>query len=173
MVPASAHSNTRRYVTIGERLGRLGLPWNLDAWDGYPAARDRFLRACAAHAANAVVLGGDSHNTWVNNLAAPDDSTRIAALEFAGASVTSPGLEQALSAGAPGAREAMMESANPHLAWCDVSNRGYGVLKFTSVACEAEWVAFANVRQAEVPTPNVTRMNAEPSTSTGPGRWII
>jgi alkaline phosphatase D len=173
MVPSSAHGNTRRYVTIGERLGRMGMPWNLDAWDGYPAARDRFLRACAAHAANAVVLGGDSHNTWVNNLAAPDDSTRIAALEFAGASVTSPGLEQALSAGAPGAREAMMQSANPHLAWCDVTNRGYGVLKLTRGACEAEWVAFANVREAEVPTPNVTRMNAEPSTSSGPGRWII
>lgn len=173
MVPASAHGNTRRYVTIGERLGRMGMPWNLDAWDGYPAARDRFLRACAAHAANAVVLGGDSHNTWVNNLAAPDDSTRIAALEFAGASVTSPGLEQALPAGAPGAREAMMQSANPHLAWCDVSNRGYGVLKFTRGSCEAEWVAFANVREAEPSAPTITRFSAAPSAASGPGAWAV
>lgn len=173
MVPASAHSNTRRYVTVGERLGRMRLPWNLDAWDGYPAARDRFLQACVAHAANAVVLGGDSHNTWLNNLVAPDDPSRIAAIEFAGASVTSPGLEQALSGAAPGAREAMMRNANPQLAWCDVTHRGYGVLKFTRGACEAEWVAFANVREAEVPTPRVTRMNAAPSSSSGPGRWII
>lgn len=173
MVPASAHSNTRRYVTIGERLGRLGLPWNLDAWDGYPAARARFLQACVANAANAVVLGGDSHNTWVNNLAAPDNATRVAALEFAGASVTSPGLEQALSAAAPGAREAMMQSANPHLAWCDVSNRGYGVLKFTRDSCEAEWVAFANVREAESSAPTITRFSAAPSAASGPGAWVV
>lgn len=173
MVSPEAHSNVRRYVTIAERLGRMGMPWNLDAWDGYPAARNRFLHSCVANAANAVVLGGDSHNTWVNNLASPDDAARVAAIEFAGASVTSPGLEQAMSAGAPGAREAMMQSANPHLAWCDVTNRGYGVLKFTRAACEAEWVAFANVREAIVTPPNVTRMTATPSGAGGPGRWTL
>lgn len=173
MVSPDAHSNVRRYVTVAERLGRMRMPWNLDAWDGYPAARTRFLQACAAHGSNAVVLGGDSHNTWINNLAAPDDATRLAAIEFAGGSVSSPGLEQAMAAGAPGAREAMMQSANPHLAWCDVTNRGYGVLKFTPAACHAEWVAFADVRSAEAPVPSVTRMSATPSAAGGPGSWVI
>jgi alkaline phosphatase D len=95
MVSPEAHSNVRRYVTVAERLGRMHMPWNLDAWDGYPAARTRVLQSCAANASNAVVLGGDSHNTWLNNLAAPDETSRMAAIEFAGASVTSPGLEQA------------------------------------------------------------------------------
>ena len=173
MVSPEAHSNVRRYVTVAERLGRMRMPWNLDAWDGYPAARERFLQTCTAHANNAVILGGDSHNTWVNNLASPEDVSRMAAIEFAGASVTSPGLEQAIAAGAPGAREAMMRSANPHLAWCDVTNRGYGALKFTRGACEAEWVAFANVREAEVTAPNITRFAATPSVSSGPGAWSI
>lgn len=173
MVAPEAHGNVRRYVTIGERLGRMRLPWNLDAWDGYPAARDRFLQSCAAHAANAVVLGGDSHNTWINNLAAPGESARLAAIEFAGASVTSPGLEQALTVAAPGAREAMMRSANAHLAWCDVSNRGYGALKFTRGACEAEWVAFADVRSPDASPPTVTRFSATPSAGSGPGAWVV
>ncbi|MEZ5972289.1 MAG: alkaline phosphatase D family protein [Hyphomonadaceae bacterium] len=173
MVAPEAHANVRRYVTVGERLGRMGMPWNLDAWDGYPAARERFLQACTANAANAVVLGGDSHNTWLNNLTAPSESSRIAAIEFAGASVTSPGLEQALSAAAPGAREAMMQSANPDLAWCDVTNRGYGVLTFTRGACEAEWVAFANVREQQAPLPSTTRFAATPSSQHGPGAWSI
>lgn len=173
MVSPDAHANTRRYVTVGERLGRMHMPWNLDSWDGYPAARERFLQACVANASNAVVLGGDSHNTWVNNLAAPGDAARVAAIEFAGSSVTSPGLEQAMSAAAPGAREAMMRSANPHLAWCDVTTRGYGALKFTRDACEAEWVGFADVRSAEAGTPTVTRMSATPSTSNGPGAWSL
>lgn len=173
MVAPDAHSNVRRYVTVGERLGRMHLPWNLDAWDGYPAARERFLQACATHGANAVVLGGDSHNTWLNNLATPGDASRIAAIEFAGASITSPGLEQAMSAAAPGAREAMMQSANPHLAWCDVTNRGYGALKLTRDACEAEWVAFADVRAAEASAPTVTRFAATPSAQSGPGAWVV
>lgn len=173
MVSPDAHANVRRYVTVGERLGRMRMPWNLDAWDGYPAARDRFLQTCVANAANAVVLGGDSHNTWVNNLAAPGDASRVAAIEFAGGSVTSPGLEQAMTAAAPGAREAMMKSANPHLAWCDVSNRGYGVLKFTASACEAEWLAFASVREREMAAPTVTRMSATPSAASGPGAWTV
>jgi alkaline phosphatase D len=173
MVSPDTHSTVRRYVTVGERLGRMQMPWNLDSWDGYPAARTRLLQACAANAANTVVLGGDSHNTWLNNLASPDDTSRIAAIEFAGGSVTSPGLEQATAAAAPGAREAMMKSANPHLAWCDVTNRGYGVLKFTQTACEAEWVAFADVRSAEASAPVTTRMSAAPSAASGPGSWVI
>jgi alkaline phosphatase D len=172
MVAPETHGNTRRFVAAGERLGALGMPWNLDAWDGYPAARARFLEACAAHGSNVAVLGGDSHNTWVNNLAAPNAS-RLAAIEFAGASVTSPGLERPLSAAAPGAREAMMRSANPHLAYCDVTHRGYGALKFTRDACEAEWVAFDDVRTREVAAPAVTRMTAATSASSGPGAWTL
>ena len=173
MVAPETHANVRRYVTVGERLGRMGMPWNLDSWDGYPAARERFLQACATNATNAVILGGDSHNTWLNNLAAPADASRMAAIEFAGASVTSPGLEQAMAGAAPGAREAMMRSANPQLAWCDITNRGYGALKFTRSACEAEWVACANVRDEAAGTPSITRFSATPSMQNGPGAWTV
>ncbi|MGQ0532054.1 MAG: alkaline phosphatase D family protein [Caulobacteraceae bacterium] len=172
LLPADVHGNTRRFVTVGERLGRLGMPWNLDAWDGYPAARTRFLEACAAHGANVAVLGGDSHNTWLNNLAAPGGG-RVAALEFAGASITSPGLERVLTNAAPGAREAMMRSANPHLAWCDITNRGYGALKFTRTACEAEWVAFADVTSSQAAAPAVTRISARASVAGGPSGWSL
>ncbi|PZO56220.1 MAG: hypothetical protein DCF16_00565 [Alphaproteobacteria bacterium] len=65
----------------------------------------------------------------------------------------------------------MMRAANPHLAWCDVTSRGYGALRFTREACEADWVAFADVRSAEMQTPTVTRLVSEASTSAGPGAW--
>lgn len=172
LLPESVHGNTRRFVTVAERLGRMRMPWNLDAWDGYPAARARFFDACIANGSNVAVLGGDSHNTWLNNLAASAGG-RLAAIEFAGASVTSPGLERTLSSGAPGAREAMMQSANPHLAWCDVTHRGYGMLKFTRTSCESEWVAFDDVRAAEAAAPTITRINAEASASAGPSAWTL
>lgn len=172
MVPDTAHANTRRFVTAGERLGALGMPWNLDAWDGYPAARARFLESCVANANNAVVLGGDSHNAWLNNLAAPN-LQRLAAIEFAGGSVTSPGLERTLSAAGAGEREALMRAANPHLAWCDVTHRGYGALRFTRAACAAEWVAFDDVRGPAAAPPVATRISAEPSARAGPGAWRL
>ncbi|MGE3790796.1 MAG: alkaline phosphatase [Hyphomonadaceae bacterium] len=171
-VPASAHGNTRRYVDVAERLGRMNMPWNLDAWDGYPAARSRFLEACAVQGANVAVLSGDSHNTWLNNLAAANGG-RLAAIEFAGASVTSPGLEVPLAGAPSGGREAMMQGKNPHLAWCDVSNRGYGVLRFTRAACVSEWVALPDVRSQSPLAPTITRIEAETSQNAGPGAWRL
>ena len=41
-----------------------------DAWAGYPPARERFFNALAKHGtANPVVLTGDIHSFWVNDLA--------------------------------------------------------------------------------------------------------
>jgi alkaline phosphatase D len=41
-----------------------------DAWAGYPPARERLFAALARHgAANPVVLTGDIHSFWVNDLA--------------------------------------------------------------------------------------------------------
>lgn len=170
LIPEGAASATRQFYAAGEQASRLGLPWNLDSWNGYPAARARFLSACAANANNAVVLGGDSHNCWLNNLA-DENSTRLAALEFAGGSVSSPGFERPLSAAGPGERERLMRSANPHLAWCDATHRGYATLSFTRTACEAEWIAFDSVRTAQMTAPTITRMNAAASLSAGPSAW--
>jgi alkaline phosphatase D len=172
LLPEGVHANTRRWIMGGEELGAHGLPWNLDSWGGYPAARSRFLEACAEHANNAAVLSGDSHNCWLNTLARPG-TARVAAIEFAGGSVSSPGFERALSNAAPGAREAMMRPANPELAWCDVTHRGYGALRFTRAACEAEWVAFDSVRSSARNAPVITRMNAGANLGAGPSAWAV
>ena len=170
LIPDSASHGSRQWFRIGEQMSALGLPWNLDTWNGYPAARTRFLEACAIHANNVVVLGGDSHNCWVNNISAPSGG-RLAALEFAGGSITSPGAERTLTNAAPGEREATMRAGNPQLAFCDVTNRGYGALRFTRSECAAEWIAFADVRAAAPGVPAVTRMRASASASGGPGAW--
>ena len=69
------------------------LPYNLDAWDGYPINREAVLQTAKAQGKRLVVLSGDSHNAWFNNL------TTLAGekvgVEFAGSSVTSPGFESA------------------------------------------------------------------------------
>lgn len=160
----------RAWFETAARLTPLGLPWNLDNWNGYPAARARLLDACVSHAANAILLGGDSHNCWVNNLPLGD---RMAALEFAGGSVSSPGFERTLTAAQPGERESALQGANPQLAFCDVTHRGYAALSFTRTECRADWIAFADQRAPIAGEPIVTRISATASASAGPSPWAV
>lgn len=172
LLPPDAAPGSRAYVVAGAQVGALGLPWNLDSWSGYPAARARFLEACAANAGNTLVLGGDSHNCWVNNLRAAG-AGRLAALEIAGGSVSSPGMEGSLTNAAPGQREAMVRAANPDMAFTDLTNRGYAAMRLTRAACEAEWLAFEDVRAPLAQPPRVTRMASEASRNAGPGAWAV
>ena len=79
-----------RYGMLRER-GQMGLPFNLDAWDGYPADRERVLDLFRQHANNAVVLSGDTHSSWAFDL--HDDTGEAIAVEFGTPSITSPGFE--------------------------------------------------------------------------------
>lgn len=79
-----------RYAMLRER-GQLGLPLNLDAWDGYPADRERVLQQFREHGNNVVVLAGDTHSSWAFDL--HDEQGDAVAVEFGTPSVTSPGFE--------------------------------------------------------------------------------
>ena len=71
-------------------FSQLGLPWNLDAWDGFPAARDRLYASAKEAGARLVTLTGDTHTAWANTLLDADSEQR--GVEFGCTSVTSPGL---------------------------------------------------------------------------------
>ena len=49
-------------VAEAQQLAPYGLPSNLDAWDGYPAARERLFAMLSAYATNPISLAGDTHN---------------------------------------------------------------------------------------------------------------
>ena len=121
---------------------RAGLPTNMDSWGGYPAARDRFLRAAQAAGAELVVLSGDSHNGWAFDLS---EGGRPAGVEFGGHSVSSPGYDQILSAD-PGVVAAGLVAASPELRWCDTSRRGYMALTVMPDRVANEWLFVDTVR---------------------------
>lgn len=69
-----------------------GERWYTDIWDGYPAARTRFIDGLVASGAtNPVTFGGDVHSFWVNDLkrdfAHPESAT--VATEFVTTSIAS------------------------------------------------------------------------------------
>jgi len=67
------------------------LPFNLDAWDGYPMSRETILQTAKSAKNNLIVISGDSHNAWFNTLTTLNGEK--VGYEFAGTSVSSPGLE--------------------------------------------------------------------------------
>ncbi len=121
--------------------GAVALPASTDAWAGYPAARNRLLNSLRTNADNAVVLAGDSHNAWAYDLYAGDEQktgTNPAAVEFAGHSVSSPGMEAYL----PIAEDEMTASliaSSPELRWANTNRRGYMAISLGVDAAKCEW----------------------------------
>ncbi len=99
-----------------------GRAWSMDQWSGYDAPRKRLLsRIAEQRVSNPVVLTGDIHSNWVNDLQVDFDREEdpIVATEFVGTSISSGGDgDQSLELA-----EAMYRD-NPFLRFCNYE-RGY------------------------------------------------
>jgi alkaline phosphatase D len=124
-------------------LAQPSVPYNLDAWDGYPVARETLLGTARALNKNLVVLAGDTHNAWASDL--QDASGNAVGVEFATSSVTSPGFETVLPNENPAALAAGLTELIGPLVYADTSRRGYLVVTATPAECRADWVYVSTV----------------------------
>ena len=147
-IPADAPAVMMERLTAALALAKVGLPNNLDAWGGYPAARSRVLAGAQAADANLVVLAGDSHNAWAFDLA---EGRKPAGVEFGMQSVTSPGYEAYFTRTDPARMREALLASSPELRWCDTSNRGYGVVTLSAEEARCDWV-FVDTIAARAPT---------------------
>lgn len=136
--------------------------YNLDAWDGYPAAREVVLNAVAQANKKLVVLAGDTHNAWHADLTLAN-GTKVGE-EFATPGVSSPGLESVLSTLTPAQIKSIFEGVIDDLNWMDASRRGFLKMSFTAQQAKGEWV-FINTIQSrtytlDTPAPAETRIYA-------------
>ncbi len=74
-----------------ERLQSM-LPYNLDAWDGYAAEREKLYRTIQQQKKPVVVLSGDAHYAWASELT--DAEKQLLGIELGVTSVSSPGIEE-------------------------------------------------------------------------------
>jgi len=119
-------------------LSKSQPPMLLDTWDGYPAARQDFLKDLYEYATNPVVLSGDLHTPLAGNLT-PWGHGKPVAVEFMTGSVSSPGFGEYLPERAPGVlRDATLE-LNPALSYMETARRGWLCLAVTRETCTAEW----------------------------------
>jgi alkaline phosphatase D len=124
------------FVRLLQSLERLGLPFNLDAWDGYPASRQRVYKELLETSANPIVLSGDTHNAWAFNLT--DDEGLSVGVEIGTPGITSPGLETD-STTKPDEMSAALMLASPELIEVDTSRRGWAELVITPTQTSNQW----------------------------------
>ncbi len=120
------------------------LGYNLDAWDGYLAARETVLATVRQLGHKLVVLAGDTHNAWhsaltLKGLADPALAGVKVGEEFATSSVSSPGLESYLPL-PPAQVKGIFEGVVDDLNWIDPSRRGFLKMRFTAAEAVGEWV---------------------------------
>ncbi len=145
------------YTKIGVAAGKAGLPNNLDNWGGYPMARARFLKAAQSAAANLIVVSGDSHNAWANDLI---EDKRAAGVEFGGHSVSSPGFESAAKIDPKQVAKALV-GASSELKWADTANRGYMVLSLSPAKAVNEYVFMDTVATRSLSTKPSQRISVK------------
>lgn len=125
-------------------LAAPAIPYNLDAWDGYFVERETVLETARATDSNLVVLAGDTHNAWANNLKTL--SGHSVGIELATSSVSSPGLEDYFPEQNPDILAGVITQLIENLHYANLQHRGYLVAHFTQQHCQAEWHFVSDVK---------------------------
>ncbi|KAH9901601.1 PhoD-like phosphatase-domain-containing protein [Cubamyces lactineus] len=134
--------------------------FDVDAWDGYRANRNRFLDHLYDNdIANTIILSGDSHANWASDLARPNDTITYDPLtgegaigvEFAGTAVSS---TSTFGAGIlPDAANKISRNYvrdNVDLQWSEGSYRGFFTLTLNTSTAVATYYAMRNVSSANL-----------------------
>ncbi|MGE5500404.1 MAG: alkaline phosphatase D family protein [Ignavibacteriales bacterium] len=151
-------ADVRAIASQAPAIAAAGLPYDLDAWDGYPAARERVYGMFKAANATPVVVSGDSHAFWANDL--HDAAGQRVAAEFGTAGITSPGIADIL-VGAP-INEAF-EERNKEVLYTDHGAKGFVLLTLTREAATADIVGVSTVYAPKAETKVLKRFRVEPA----------
>ncbi|MBD1382605.1 alkaline phosphatase D family protein [Metabacillus arenae] len=134
----------RRDYGLGPDAERYGM----DSWDGYPAARQRILNHITEmNLTNTVVLTGDVHSSWANEVKADfdDENSKNVAVEFVGTSITSGGDGSDVR---PDTEQILQE--NPHIKFFS-NRRGYVRCKLTQQKWQTDYLTVPYVTRPGAP----------------------
>jgi alkaline phosphatase D len=154
LVNSAAQWNILGQQVMMAPLKAFGAVLNTDQWDGYPAERTKlYNHILDNNIENLVVLTGDIHTSWANDLphTGYNSSTGAgsAGVEYVITSVTS-------SSSPIGFPAAIISAANPHIKWSDLSKKGYLVLDINQQRVQGDYWFNENIT---TPTTNVTLGN--------------
>ncbi|HEX7887109.1 MAG TPA: alkaline phosphatase D family protein [Phenylobacterium sp.] len=154
---AAIPEGAKRRVAGYEAAAASGLPASLDMWDGYPADRERLYDLFKRTNARPVVVSGDSHSFWANELS--DAGGRRVACEFGTTGVTSPGEGELI----PGVNAGdLIAQANPEVLFNDQVSKGFVLLTLTREQAKGEMVAVSTIVARDFTTKVVKGFVATP-----------
>ena len=132
----------------------LGLPTNFDAWDGYPAARERFYDMIKSTGEDGlIVVTGDTHTWWANDLTARDGTHM--GVELGVHSVSSPSPYNKNFLGGKGAEYALLTNQeNKDVRYITGEHHGYIDLNITHKEARADFIAVDTIE-----SPNYNAFN--------------
>jgi alkaline phosphatase D len=129
-------------------------PFNVDQWDGYAPARARlFQHIIDTNIDNVVVLTGDIHSSWANDLAVnpynaagydPVSGRGSLGVELVTPAVTSPAFENPVEAAQTAA---LLRSISPHMKYIELNKRGYVLVDIDRDRLQADWYHVPTIRE--------------------------
>jgi alkaline phosphatase D len=122
---------------------------NDDQWDGYATERSNLYDSVFANnIQNMVVLTGDIHTSWANDLPTSTYNSATGAgsagVEFIVSSVTSPGLAAAQAVG-----PTVLQALNDHMKYIDLAEQGYYILDVNKARIQADWFYVDRIDQLD------------------------
>lgn len=139
----------------------LKSPYNLDAWDGYPRDRDWLYEKMEKYSKSFVSFAGDTHNAWAGELT--DKNNNACGVEFATASVTSPGIDYYVPLPPFLMRELqkLFPSLITDLKWANIVDRGFMAVTFTEDDVKCDWVFVNKILSKDYKTLPITSATTE------------
>ncbi|WP_297512231.1 alkaline phosphatase D family protein [uncultured Caulobacter sp.] len=153
----------QKRVAESAAMSAYDIPSNLDSWDGYPADRQRVYDIFSAAKARPIVLSGDSHMFWANELWNDAGDTLVAA-EFGTTSVTSPGYGDAIP-GAP-IGEAFVQR-NKEVKYVHPAAKGFLLLTLEHGKATGELIAVSTIHATDYTTSVLKRFVVTPAKTGG------
>lgn len=141
-----------------QQIGAMQLPIYLDTWDGYPVARQQFYNRCkAAGVSDLMVLTGDSHSFWYNQLF--DDGGMAMGVELGTAGISSPG--DFLRFGGENTRllDQKLMDQNPEVIWTENRYNGYMLIELTKTRATASVITVSTVSDTTYSTEVIRTKN--------------
>lgn len=155
-----------KWNIVGQQVGmaQVGrktdgvISYGMDKWDGYAATRSRLFDSIQKNKVeNFIVLTGDSHKNWVNDLHldADDPGSPIIGTEFMGTSISSAGDGQA----DPPIGKELME-VNPHIKFYN-EQRGYVCFTVTPTELLSEFKVIPYVSRPDAELKTIAKFQVK------------
>lgn len=117
-------SNIPSFIHKYLNIGGLNIPYNTDAWDGYPNERDKLFKILNK-TNSSIVLTGDTHNSWAANLF--DKNNKFVGIELGAPSISSPNTIDTFKNSTTKIEKGFINE-NKNIKWTDGSNKGFVLL---------------------------------------------